>query len=100
MSAAVQCPNNDQWIGLMHLFDRDTKLCETAPSVYTGAKSENRLINKNPNGGYLIRPFLKPGFKEKLMLWDITKNRQIDSSAQIGIRHFFITRNIRRDHGL
>ena len=70
MSAAVQCRNNYQWKGFMHIFDRDTKLCETAPSVYTGAISENRLINKNPNGGYLIRPFLKPGVKDKLMLLD------------------------------
>ena len=38
----------------MHIFDRDTRLRETAPSVYTGAISENWLINKNPNGGYLM----------------------------------------------
>jgi len=38
----------------MHIFDRDTGLRETAPSVYTGAISENWLINKNPNGGYLM----------------------------------------------
>ena len=38
----------------MHIFDRDTKLKETAPSVYTGAISENWLINKHPNGGYLM----------------------------------------------
>lgn len=38
----------------MHIFDRDTKLRETAPSVYSGAISENWLINKNPNGGYLM----------------------------------------------
>ena len=38
----------------MHIFDRDIKLTETAPSVYAGAISENWLINKNPNGGYLM----------------------------------------------
>jgi hypothetical protein len=38
----------------MYIFDRDTKLKETAPSVYSGAISENWLINKNPNGGYLM----------------------------------------------
>jgi hypothetical protein len=38
----------------MHIFDRDTTLRETAPSVYAGAISENWLINKNPNGGYLM----------------------------------------------
>lgn len=38
----------------MHIFDRDTTLKETAPSVYSGAISENWLINKNPNGGYLM----------------------------------------------
>jgi hypothetical protein len=38
----------------MHIFDRDTNLTETAPSVFTGAISENWLINKNPNGGYLM----------------------------------------------
>ena len=38
----------------MHIFDSDTKLKETAPSVYTGAILENWLINKNPNGGYLM----------------------------------------------
>ncbi len=30
------------------------KLSETSPSVYTGAISENWLINQNPNGGYLM----------------------------------------------
>ncbi len=38
----------------MHIFDRDTELSETSPSVYTGAISENWLINQNPNGGYLM----------------------------------------------
>jgi hypothetical protein len=38
----------------MHIFDRDTSLRETAPSFYTGAISENWLINRNPNGGYLM----------------------------------------------
>ena len=38
----------------MHIFDKDTDLTETAPSVFTGAISKNWLINKNPNGGYLM----------------------------------------------
>lgn len=38
----------------MHIFDRDIELKETAPSIYTGTISKNWLINKNPNGGYLM----------------------------------------------
>lgn len=38
----------------MHVFDKDTMLTQTAPSVYSGAISRNWLINKNPNGGYLM----------------------------------------------
>jgi len=84
----------------MHIFDRDTNLCETAPLVYTRAISENRLINKNPNGGYLIRPFLKPGVKEKLMLLD-SCNKPANRFFRTN-RHttLFYTRNIRREHGL
>lgn len=54
VSAAVSCRDTYQWKTFMHIFDRDTTLRETAPSVYAGAISENWLINNNPNGGYLM----------------------------------------------
>ena len=38
----------------MHVFDKDTMLSETAPSGLQRSHIRNWLINKNPNGGYLM----------------------------------------------